>query len=72
MITVQRNDFLFFTNKFLNRQDGYALEKQEHGVASCSHIWEEYKGQRGRKNASLKDADPEMGGLDSSLFKNCQ
>lgn len=72
MITAQLNGFLFFTNKFLNRQDGDALEKQEHGVPSYSHIWEENKGRRGRKNASLKDADPEMGGLDSFLFKNCQ
>lgn len=45
------------------------LEKQQHGVPSCNQAWEENKGERGRRNAALKDAGPEMGGLDSFFFK---
>lgn len=71
-MTAQLNYYFFFKNKFLSRGggDGDALEKQGHGVPSCSQAWEENKGGRGRRrNASLKDADPGMGGLDSFLFK---
>lgn len=69
MITAQINCFIFF-----NRLDVDALEKQGHGIPSCNQAWEENKGEKGRRrrNAALKDAGLEMGGLDSFFFKEHQ
>lgn len=47
-------------------------QKYKPSLTTCMFLFSRFKrvGERGRRNAALKDAGPEMGGLDSFFFKN--